>query len=90
MVDIANAALTSMLKILSYLIINQTIGISVQINRSLQIKIPHQINIQNNQSLKLSADPPHKIWEWHFKLHRFSFTVRPDLSTQKLKQISNF
>ena len=77
---IANVPLTPMVKILSDLIINQTIGSSVQVNRSLQLcfriscflTVCHQINT-NNQNLKFLADPPHKIWEKHFNFPFFIF-----------------
>ena len=59
-----------MLTILSDSIINQTIGSSVQINRSLQLCFRFLVcyqfatkSVQNNQNLKFSADPSHKIWE---------------------------
>ena len=67
-----------MLKILSDRIINQTIGSSVKINRSLQLWFRISFffqfttkSIQNKQNLKFLADLWHKIWELHSKLSSF-------------------
>ena len=51
---------------LSDQIIDQTIGSSAKMNKSLQLCFRISFSANSVLKSKISADPPHKIWESHF------------------------
>ena len=88
---IVNAPFTFMMKIL--LDLNHIIGsfakkvLATVLQDFLIFMTLVTKSIQNNQNVKFSAYPPHKMWEYHFKLNGQSVVLQSSSSLKCYSQI---